>query len=415
MLSLGKLYLTYIQTASSFQGKRMTGLEFAASDASVAQLLMCEGVNVGSSARGRRIGVIGSHGAVGRALLDLLCAEGCEVICGNRTRRTPDEDTLFVDAHKADSVREFARGCAVVVNCAGPSCLIKDRVAAALPADAIYVDPFGGNCFEHYAGVCPSIINAGCTPGLAGLLTRHLAGSFDECTTAVVCCGGREQGGLAGFADVILSTRDGYGHPGQMLVEGRVCPHVESDWQMQDTASFPQEPENLRSPFVTDELYRVVRDCAIAQLAGFLVIPDQASLQLLLKAMSLSESGEPEELMRFFAQIDAAKSGLDEDRKNWSAMQVSARGHTAGVLERSSVAVCSDDSSELTAVVLAQTVLRALETGCPPGAHWAYRFLEVEPVMGALRQAGMRLSESGPDELMTERHQHAGAVESGFL
>jgi len=169
---------------------------------------------------GRRIGVIGSHGAVGGLVVELLRQAGCEVACGNRTRRSPEERTAIIDARRPETIREFAQGHEVVVNCAGPSYLIGDAVAAALPAGVIYVDPFGGNAFDGDAGQQARIINVGCTPGLSGLLTRHLAGLLDDCESVMVCCGGREKGGVAGFADIILSTRAGYGHPNRMIIDG---------------------------------------------------------------------------------------------------------------------------------------------------------------------------------------------------
>ena len=363
---------------------------------------------------GRRVGVIGSHGAVGQTLVQLLRDAGCEVVCGNRSKRSPDEDSVFVDAREEDSVREFARGCDAIVNCAGPSYIIRDSVAKALPPSLIYIDPFGGNAFGEGAGESRSIINVGCTPGLSGLLAKWLAAGFDECASVTVCCGGREQGGVSGFADVILSTRDGYGYPNQMLVGGLACPYTEQDWEAQDTDSFPHDDESFRTPFVTDELRRVASSCGIPQLTGLLVIPDRDSLHLLLKAMTHSEAAGPDELMGLFAQIDSAKSRLDAGKELWFTLQVSARGRRGGALQRSGITLHAENSSELTGIVLAQAALRALEAGCPPGVHWGYEFLELEPVLEALRRAGVRVHRLGPvgvDDSCAEPED----VESGFI
>ena len=222
------------------------------------------------TASGHRIGVIGSRGAVGRVLVALLRSAGYEVVCGNRTRRGSDEDSVVVDAHEPNSVRRFARGCRALVNCAGPSYLIADRVAAALPASVVYIDPFGANLFDGYRGQGLRIINAGCTPGLSGLLVRHLASRLDVCSAVTVCSGGREQGGVAGFADVILSTREGYGYPNQMVLDGRPRPYAERAEEAEDTDAFPVDDDSVRSPFVTDELRRVAIDFGIPALTGIL-------------------------------------------------------------------------------------------------------------------------------------------------
>ncbi|MGO1599583.1 MAG: NAD-dependent epimerase/dehydratase family protein, partial [Brachybacterium sp.] len=241
----------------------------------------------GSSAtvHGRPIGVIGSHGAVGARVVDLLREAGCEVACANRTRNGPDDNGSVLDVRDAPRVREFAQGLDVLVNCAGPSSLIGTSVAAALPTGTVYIDPFGSNAFDGCTGEQSCIINVGCTPGLSGMLTRHLAGRLDDCEAVTVCCGGREQGGVAGFADVVLSTRAGYGHPNQMIVDGELTAQETNPWEAEDTDAFPDGAAGMRSSFVTDELVRVARACRIRRLDGLLVIPDRDSLHLLLKAM----------------------------------------------------------------------------------------------------------------------------------
>jgi hypothetical protein len=364
--------------------------------------------------RGRQIGVIGSHGAVGRRLVELLRQTGCEVVCGNRTRRSPAEQTAIIDARRPETIRGFAQGHEVVVNCAGPSYLIKDSVAAALPAGVIYVDPFGGNAFDGYAGERACVINVGCTPGLSGLLTRHLARLFDDCESVTVGCGGREQGGVAGFADVILSTQAGYGHPNQMIVDGELVDHDSSQWEAEDTDAFPDGAEGVRSAFVTDELRMVARDCRIRRLNGLLAIPDRDSLHLLLKAMTHSELNDQGELMRLFTEIDAAKSNLDSDKEPWFVLQVAARGTADGRPGRASISVQADNSSTLTAILTAQAVLRALTVGCTPGVQWGHEFLDAPVVMDALRASGIEMREV-PLISVSAISKWAEEDESGFI
>ena len=104
-------------------------------------------VRTGETARVR---VLGSHGEVGRQVAALLRASGHMVNCGNRSHHTSDERTAIVDAHDEESVNKFSRDLDVVVNCAGPSCLLKTSVASALPDSVGYIDPFGANSFDNY-------------------------------------------------------------------------------------------------------------------------------------------------------------------------------------------------------------------------------------------------------------------------
>ncbi|WP_243858958.1 NAD-dependent epimerase/dehydratase family protein [Actinomyces sp. ZJ308] len=366
------------------------------------------------AASGHRIGVIGSHGAVGRMLVELLRRSGCEVVCANRTRRTPDEGSFLVDARNAAGVREFAQGCGVVVNCAGPSYIIRDSVAGALPSGTIYVDPFGGSVFNDYDGQCACVINAGCTPGLSGLLARYVARRLDRCVSVTVCSGGREQGGVAGFADVILSTRDGYGYPGQMLVDGAPCPYVKRDGEEADMDSFPSDAEAVHSPFVTDELRNVASAHGIPMLTGMLVIPDRDSLHLLLKAMTSSHTDDPDELMRMFSRIDGSKSRLDAGRENWFALQVSARGYVGNSFRRVGVTVRAQDSSELSSIILAEVVFRCLDIDQLRGVHWGCEFLDPNSVIGSLESSGVTI-EHATAHHATETRPDNELVESGFV
>ena len=53
-------------------------------------------------------------------------------------------DAIKLDVEDSLALQAFCSGCRVIVNCAGPSCHIRDRVArAAFRAGADYVDPGG--------------------------------------------------------------------------------------------------------------------------------------------------------------------------------------------------------------------------------------------------------------------------------
>lgn len=103
------------------------------------------------------IGVIGGLGRVGKETVKYLLQETEHtIVIGGRTCK---EDELFlservsfayVDVFTPQSINTFCAGCSIVINCAGPSALIKDTVAlAALENDAHYVDPGGHNPVYH--------------------------------------------------------------------------------------------------------------------------------------------------------------------------------------------------------------------------------------------------------------------------
>ncbi|MFO7594776.1 MAG: saccharopine dehydrogenase NADP-binding domain-containing protein [Desulfocurvibacter africanus] len=147
-----------------------------------------------------RIGIMGGRGRVGSECLDYLLRETShDIVIGGRTR--PEEESLWNrdggrvsflqgDLTRNDYLAGFCGACDIVVNCAGPSALIKDRVAlAALEQGAHYVDPGGHNPLYHAltarrgeleAKRLIFVLATGILPGLSELFPIHETGSrFD--------------------------------------------------------------------------------------------------------------------------------------------------------------------------------------------------------------------------------------------
>ena len=98
------------------------------------------------------IGLIGASGAVGRHTAAALAEAGAGPLrlgarrpAAIRSGPWPEgSESVGVDALDPASLARFSAGCALVVNCAGPSYLLKDTVVrAALAAGADVVDVLG--------------------------------------------------------------------------------------------------------------------------------------------------------------------------------------------------------------------------------------------------------------------------------
>lgn len=177
------------------------------------------------------IGVLGVGGAVGRTAAEYLGRAGYRLRGGARQTSMVSSQWLDqcvgVDAFDPASLAQFCQGCRVVLNCAGPSYWIVDRVArAAAQAGADYVDVFGGPCLAHALGdsrervVDPqgtsletaTVIDAGAFPGLSEIAPLWLARSaFARVESMNAWGGGLEACSPAGAADLLLSALDGLG------------------------------------------------------------------------------------------------------------------------------------------------------------------------------------------------------------
>ncbi|WP_165975015.1 saccharopine dehydrogenase NADP-binding domain-containing protein [Nonomuraea deserti] len=148
------------------------------------------------------IGILGGYGAVGATTALLLTGRAANNAAGRSPAASGvrvggrdgaaarrfvagalggEGEAWQVDAFDPEALARFCRGCQVVVSCAGPSYLLRDRVArAAFAAGADYVDAAGDAA--SFAGLSATgtggrtaVISAGMLPGLTGLLPRHLA------------------------------------------------------------------------------------------------------------------------------------------------------------------------------------------------------------------------------------------------
>ncbi|MBB0242575.1 hypothetical protein FNQ90_00250 [Streptomyces alkaliphilus] len=153
------------------------------------------------------MGVIGGYGEVGASAARLLYGSGLgplriggrnaeaarrfadTELSGADGRGRPAAEHGRVDFTDDASVAAFAEGCRVLVNCAGPSHRIGDRLArAALRAGADYVDAAGDEPLhdrldpQAWASAGRgAVLSAGLKPGLTALLPRWVAArDFDE-------------------------------------------------------------------------------------------------------------------------------------------------------------------------------------------------------------------------------------------
>lgn len=184
-------------------------------------------------ARGhRRIGIIGASGAVGRVATEMLAGtDGATLVLAGR-RMTPElaqlrdrrpaaarVETVTLDVLDARALARFADGLSLIVNCAGPSCAIGDRVArTALAVQADYLDPGGYDPLAHAlqalhdestAKGLRMVFNAGLFPGLSGVFAAFLTASFPDRIDRLECAYvGTDRWSLASALDIIDSLGD---------------------------------------------------------------------------------------------------------------------------------------------------------------------------------------------------------------
>ncbi|GAB3456756.1 saccharopine dehydrogenase NADP-binding domain-containing protein [Streptomonospora sediminis] len=254
------------------------------------------------------IGIVGASGAVGAAAARRLHSLGhTRLRLGGRRMEPlaelagelgPGAAAVRADADSPESVAAFSAGCTVVLNCAGPSYRILDRVAAAArSAGADYVDVTGDTpTHQRISAAEPApgsaaVLSAGVLPGLSALLPRWFAGTRGlEGLRAYA--GGLERCTEAAAGDLLLSlpgAADSAAVFGAALAawrDGAVAPRA---LRAADGARAPHFPgPAFVQPFLTEEARRLAADLGLRDLEWYNVHPGERT-----RAVLTSAAGRP--------------------------------------------------------------------------------------------------------------------------
>ncbi|MGH3729514.1 MAG: saccharopine dehydrogenase NADP-binding domain-containing protein [Micromonosporaceae bacterium] len=250
------------------------------------------------SARTGRVGVVGAYGAVGRiAVAQLRAWDVGPLRVGGRDRRRTEElaagmaaEPCPVDVTDPVNLDGFCAGCAVVLNCAGPTLAVGDLVArAAARAGAHYVDVSGDDGL--YATVSAAFaasdraaaVSAGMMPGLTTLLPRYLAATSPVGPTRLVgYVGGRDRFTTVAAADYLAvdgSAAQRYGEPFAAWLDGGRVPHGLAPLIDTWLPFFP-EPATAQ-PYLSTETERLAADLGLTEVRWYSVFPGEHTLAAL--------------------------------------------------------------------------------------------------------------------------------------
>ncbi|WP_280499299.1 saccharopine dehydrogenase NADP-binding domain-containing protein [Nocardia cyriacigeorgica] len=372
------------------------------------------------------VAVLGGTGVVGRAAVRMLIRLGVDTVrvgarrvdSARRHRDSPGVDWRPVDADDPDSLAGFCAGTRLVLNCAGPSYLLADRVArVALAAGSDYVDVSGDGPAYRLLEGSPlldgertAVLSAGMLPGLANVVPRMLAADLTD-ARLVVYAGGIEPFAPASAGDLALSLdssdgTDGAGHwYGETLaawIAGRRARHALPAREDVEVAGFPGRVTTM--PFLTADAERLARSTGLAELHWHNVFVGNA-LRLTLSRLRGRVSTTPAARAAVVAEITAAAeldlTGLDP---------FYLMAFTLHRVHRTDTAVLRTHSSfELTAATAAHTVRAVLSGAVAPGLHYADDVLDPRGLLDAVTALGAL------PVFHTHRHAHDEPMEAGCL
>lgn len=346
----------------------------------------------------RRIGIVGATGAVGQSVVAHLRQAGAGPLRlgGRRQDRlarlaVAGEEVVALDLRDADALGDFCAGCAVVVNAAGPTSQVLDRIAlAALAAEADYVDAAGDETVHDRLSPLPLptnrrlILSAGIMPGLTALLPRWLAAHRSDWAID-----GAQGGHLTGFiggldrftetaaGDYVASLSNGYGIASAAWRQGRAARALTP---LHDT-ELPFFPRLVSAfPYLSQENERVAVQLGLDRGDWYNVFEGRQIMAAFGDIQRrLAEGGEA-------AAITALCRAADLDLAGHQPYQVLvcrlAQGDaTTTVLLRTS------DAYTLTGAFAALTAVAVQDAALPVGLHFAGEVMAPAATIERLRRS----------------------------
>ncbi|MEV6834714.1 saccharopine dehydrogenase NADP-binding domain-containing protein [Streptomyces sp. NPDC051133] len=386
------------------------------------------------------IGVLGGYGAVGAAAARCLAAEGFRLRIGGRDRAAAERcaaglggpaegrpaearrvEARRVDARDDADLERFARGCDVLLHCAGPAYELAARPRrAAAAAGAAYVDVMDGAGPEPAPpGERTAVLSAGLSPGLSGLLPGLLTdgrppSGGTRFTGHYVMLGAFTR---TGALDYLLSLDREYGTARAEWRRGRVVPGALPGAAPHTVPGVPHPVTAY--PYLPRELADAADRLMLAEARWYNAFDGHH----LLDTLNRHRSG------------DAGRAGLDARVADVvRASELDAFGRTPyhllwGVLEplspgaggvRRTVLVRGTDGSAMTGVIGALAAAEVARHRIPPGAHEAAAVLAPRQTLTALRRhlpdTVCTVTETPVDEIpRTPGDETAVPLEDGVL
>lgn len=341
------------------------------------------------------IGVLGCGGAVGSVACDIL-QQSYRIRGGQRRQPAKSSgkhssEWVQVDLYNSKSLADFCAGCDVILNCAGPSYRIGDRVAlAANEAGVSYVDTFGSDPLEQslsenigdVSGLF--VISAGSFPGLSGVLPLWLfTQGFETVDSIHGFAGGREYCSVGAGADVLLSSVAGFGIPEAYWHNDSVTRYSEPFPEVAHLPGFKGEVYVQR--FLSSETVRLAKQLKLHEAHWHNVTADKQVNDIISKCCArLSVDASDAALEESVSELVTVASMVLSGSSPWYTMMVEAQGTTRRKKIRKRAILRSSNSYQLSGVVAAATVQTILQQRPADGVYWAFELLNPAVVIEKL-------------------------------
>lgn len=340
-----------------------------------------------------KIGILGYSGMTGTCLLKLL-GSTYKLRLGSRNSSTSrvGENLEYrrTDIYNPKELEVFMDGLDVVINCAGPSYRIRERVAlAAAKYKVAYIDAFGGEPVQK--AVCnlegKFVIGAGSFPGLSGLLPLWLAKQhqLEQVDSFSMISMNHENSSFCAAADLILTSMEQFGKSGYYYRDGELTPveHIKGEWMGFDDSSYYNE-------YINTETIQVAKQLKSKE-AHWINVREENTQDESLKRII----GQYVQDKNYLNLEDALKRQVASEKKIENPFYQIACAITGerGVFCIESYACFRfTDSYSINAKILFETLKKILEEKENIPGIWAFEYLEPEIIRNCINTSSALVS-----------------------
>lgn len=338
----------------------------------------------------KTVGVLGASGVIGFNTCTQI-QNICTILGGcrkydDRFEKLNNFTWRETDIYSSQSLTNFCNSCDIILNCAGPACSLKDRIAQyAAKANAIYIDTsdiilINEALTKNLDKDKIYIAGAGYVPGLAGIILKMLHNEYFDNIDFVNCYqGGKQAFSPIAFTDIILSSISGVGHSDSYLKDGNIQKESVSHSEKKFIPGF-QEEIYLKA-YLSKEMINIADKLNIKELHWYNMVSDEKMMSLVMDSFQLLMTEERKTAIRKIQELCKEKKvdniGTEDQ---WSNMLFDCYGSKNG--EKKHIRALYKIKHEETACseVAAEIVKYSINNEIKPGVYWANEILDIDDI-----------------------------------
>lgn len=331
-------------------------------------------------------GIIGGYGRIGsEAAKSLLMITDNRIIIGGRNLEKgetaaknlgPRVLNQVVDVNNPVSLDNFCQKCDILINCAGPSRIIFDKVAlSALKNNIHYIDVGGYNSlYNNLSGKVEEIrqkgltfiISAGMYPGLSEVFPVYMAKKyFDKVDLLEFYYAGLGDFSYSGSYDVICGIEEGHSQPLTYYDDGRII-KIKNDSSKTVVLPTPVGTVTCHLTF-KEEILKVIEACNIKKAFFYNAFFGELTGKALYNIRDSVQytTGTQKDLSA--KQLVKASAEDTENHTSCNMMHLIMEGNKDGRHKKIISTIYEEDAHKLSGVVAASTS-KLIKDGLVEGA-----------------------------------------------